>query len=107
MLSAHGLPGAIVTGIFGKGAGVDPNTADRQAGALSERFAKVQPIPRAGLPDDIARGALYLASDAAAFVNGIDLTIDGGLLTGTRFSAATAARKEMQESLRTLAREAG
>jgi NAD(P)-dependent dehydrogenase (short-subunit alcohol dehydrogenase family) len=100
-------PGAIVTGIFGKGAGVDPNTADRQAGALTERFAKSQPIPRAGLPDDIARGALYLASDASSFVNGIDLTIDGGLLSGTRFSAATAARKEMQESLRTLARQTG
>ena len=31
-----------------------------------------------GKPQDIANGYLYLASDEAAFVNGICLTIDGG-----------------------------
>jgi NAD(P)-dependent dehydrogenase (short-subunit alcohol dehydrogenase family) len=100
-------PGAIVTGIFGKGAGLDPNVADRQADVLRERFNKAQPIPRAGLPDDIARGALYLASDAASFVNGIDLLIDGGMNTGTRFSAASAGRGELLESLRKTAQRDG
>jgi NAD(P)-dependent dehydrogenase (short-subunit alcohol dehydrogenase family) len=105
-LGEHGVrvnsisPGAIVTGIFAKGAGVDATVADQQADQLTERFAKQQPIPRAGLPDDIARGALYLASDAASFVNGTDLLIDGGMITGTRFSVATAGRREMQEALR-------
>jgi NAD(P)-dependent dehydrogenase (short-subunit alcohol dehydrogenase family) len=93
-------PGAIVTGIFGKGAGVDPDVADRQAAQLAEGFAALQPIPRAGLPEDIARGALYLASDASGFVNGTDLLIDGGMISGTRFSAATAARKALQDGLR-------
>jgi len=36
-------------------------------------------IPRIGQPDDIVAGALYLASDAAAFTTGITLTIDGGV----------------------------
>jgi NAD(P)-dependent dehydrogenase (short-subunit alcohol dehydrogenase family) len=105
-LGEHGVrvnslsPGAIVTGIFAKGAGVDATVADQQAGQLAVRFAKQQPIPRAGLPDDIARGALYLASDASSFVNGTDLLIDGGMITGTRFSVATAGRKEMQDALR-------
>jgi NAD(P)-dependent dehydrogenase (short-subunit alcohol dehydrogenase family) len=110
-LGEHGVrvnslsPGAIVTGIFGKGAGVDPDIADQQAGMLTERFAKLQPIPRAGLPDDIAHGALYLASDASGFVNGTDLLIDGGLITGTRFSVGAAARKEMQDALRANAQQ--
>ncbi len=112
-LGEHGVrvnslsPGFVVTGIFGKGAGIDPDTADRQAGMLEERLAKLQPIPRAGLPDDIARGALYLASDASGFVNGADLLIDGGLTSGTRFSVAAAGRKEMQDALRTNARQTG
>jgi 3-oxoacyl-[acyl-carrier protein] reductase len=36
------------------------------------------PIGKWGLPDDIANGYLYLASDEASFVTGICLTIDGG-----------------------------
>ncbi|MCX6623947.1 MAG: SDR family NAD(P)-dependent oxidoreductase, partial [Acidobacteria bacterium] len=37
-----------------------------------------QPIGRLGKPEEIANMALYLASDAAGFVNGSVLTIDGG-----------------------------
>jgi 3-oxoacyl-[acyl-carrier protein] reductase len=36
------------------------------------------PLGHWGVPDDIANGYLYLASDEASFVNGICLTIDGG-----------------------------
>ncbi len=36
------------------------------------------PIGHWGVPDDIANGYLYLASDEASFVSGICLTIDGG-----------------------------
>ena len=36
------------------------------------------PLGHWGVPDDIANGYLYLASDEAAFVSGICLTIDGG-----------------------------
>jgi 3alpha(or 20beta)-hydroxysteroid dehydrogenase len=41
-----------------------------------------QPIARPGEPDDIAAAVLYLASDAAAFVTGAVLAVDGGLTAG-------------------------
>ncbi len=105
-LGEHGIrvnsisPGAIVTGIFAKGVGLDADASDLATQGLTERFAKAQPIPRAGLPDDIARAALYLASDASSFVNGHDLVVDGGLIAGTRFSQTVAGRREMYAALK-------
>ena len=37
-----------------------------------------QLLGRLGLPEEIARAAVYLASDASAFMTGSDLLIDGG-----------------------------
>lgn len=41
-----------------------------------------QPMGRLGQTAEIAEAALYLASDAAAFITGTELVIDGGLLAG-------------------------
>ncbi len=41
------------------------------------------PVRRMGEPRDVALAYLYLASDEAAFVNGIVLSVDGGLVLGT------------------------
>src|ERR1700722_16479569 len=70
-------PGAIVTGIFGKNAGLEVSKAYQVAGVVKEGFATIQPIPRAGLPEDIAMAAVFLASDGSGFVNGQDLVING------------------------------
>jgi NAD(P)-dependent dehydrogenase (short-subunit alcohol dehydrogenase family) len=43
--------------------------------------AAKQPLGRLGLPADIASAALFLASDAASWVTGETMVIDGGLLT--------------------------
>jgi meso-butanediol dehydrogenase/(S,S)-butanediol dehydrogenase/diacetyl reductase len=43
-----------------------------------ELAKKQTPSTRLGLPSDIATAALYLASDAAGFINGHNLVIDGG-----------------------------
>jgi NAD(P)-dependent dehydrogenase (short-subunit alcohol dehydrogenase family) len=40
------------------------------------------PLRRAATPDDVARAVLYLASDAASFVNGASLVVDGGFVAG-------------------------
>jgi NAD(P)-dependent dehydrogenase (short-subunit alcohol dehydrogenase family) len=79
-------PGPTVTGIFGKAVGLSDDQADREIDGLAERFAKLQPIPRAGLPADIAAAALFLASDAASFVNGVDLVVAGGSVGGLQWT---------------------
>ncbi|MBI3513692.1 MAG: glucose 1-dehydrogenase [Proteobacteria bacterium] len=93
-------PGAIVTGVFAKAIGIDSDVADRHLATVTARFAEAQPIPRAGMPEDIARAALYLASDAGSFVNGIDLVVDGGAIVGNRFSAGVAARRALVEAVK-------
>ena len=93
-------PGAILTGIFGKVAGLPTEMADDHLEPLAARFAKYQPVPRAGLPDDIAGAAVYLASDASTFVNGHDLVVDGGLIAGRPFSLSSALGAEIGAALR-------
>ena len=46
--------------------------------AARSRSVPLHPVGRLGQPDEIALAALYLASDASAFVTGSDLLIDGG-----------------------------
>jgi NAD(P)-dependent dehydrogenase (short-subunit alcohol dehydrogenase family) len=54
---------------------------DRAADPEAERANLVarQPLGRLGEPDEMAKAALYLASDDAAFITGTALVIDGGL----------------------------
>jgi NAD(P)-dependent dehydrogenase (short-subunit alcohol dehydrogenase family) len=58
----------------------DPDQAYREALAR-------HPIGRLGEPEDIAGGILYLASDEASWVTGVNLLIDGGFTTGTGAAA--------------------
>lgn len=49
----------------------------------AERYANIKartPMARWGRPDDIAGAALFLCSDAAAFITGVTLPVDGGYL---------------------------
>jgi 3-oxoacyl-[acyl-carrier protein] reductase len=48
-----------------------------------ESMAQKTPLGRMGAPEDIANGFVWLASDAAKFVSGAVLSIDGGLVLGT------------------------
>ncbi len=94
-------PGAIVTGIFAKNAGVEASKADRLTDVIKGAFASLQPIPRAGIPEDIAQAAVFLASDGSSFINCQDIVVDGGMTSITRgWSASAAARGEMGKRLK-------
>jgi NAD(P)-dependent dehydrogenase (short-subunit alcohol dehydrogenase family) len=69
-------PGGVDTPIFEKFMG--PNRAPE----LKKMYAEITPLGRIGHPEDIASAALFLASDAARFVTGAILTVDGGLNLG-------------------------
>ncbi len=47
---------------------------------LRTAFAANLPLGRMGTPDEIAKVALFLASDDSSYVNGIELFVDGGLV---------------------------
>ena len=47
---------------------------------MFEKLSKTQPIGRMGKPEEIASLALYLCSDEAAFITGVNYSIDGGFV---------------------------
>jgi NAD(P)-dependent dehydrogenase (short-subunit alcohol dehydrogenase family) len=54
--------------------------ADVAAGTIDEQlYLDLVPAKRLGMPKDVGELAVYLASDAAAYVNGSCITIDGAL----------------------------
>jgi NAD(P)-dependent dehydrogenase (short-subunit alcohol dehydrogenase family) len=68
------LPGAVRTPMLEREAAGAPDTR-----AQLERFAAQHPLGRMGEPQDVARVAVFLASDEAAFVTGACYAVDGGM----------------------------
>jgi 2-keto-3-deoxy-L-fuconate dehydrogenase len=63
---------------------VDGYLAEHYPGREPEMFealSRTQPIGRMGRPEEVAELALFLCSDAAAFITGSNYTIDGGFVT--------------------------
>lgn len=75
-------PGYVVTGAFQKAAGLTREAYGKRRDAVKAHFATLQSIRRAGMPEDIAKAALWLASEDSSFVNGANLVVDGGLSNG-------------------------
>jgi NAD(P)-dependent dehydrogenase (short-subunit alcohol dehydrogenase family) len=92
-------PGLIATSIFGASMGLPREVADQMAARVVEVAHTVQPIPKAGMPEDIARAALYLASDDSVFVTGTHIVVDGGITIGGRSAWDPNAASPFLEAL--------
>ncbi len=92
--SKHGLIGLTKTAaIESAGAGIRVNAIcpgvirtdmiDRVTGGskeIEQNYIAMEPVGRMGTPDEIAEAVVWLCSDAASFVTGAALAVDGGLL---------------------------
>lgn len=67
-------PGCVDTPIIHRTPGLPPEAIP----ALREEMIKNTPMHRLGEPEELARAALFLASDEASFITGIDMLVDGG-----------------------------
>jgi NAD(P)-dependent dehydrogenase (short-subunit alcohol dehydrogenase family) len=57
---------------------IDTPLASRQSVDVIERIVSTIPMGRMGEPEEVAKAALFLASDDSSFVTGIELFVDGG-----------------------------
>lgn len=80
------LPGFINTNIFTTTLEVPDAVKDTAKAMIAQMSANAQPVKRGGQPRDIAEACAFLASEAAGFVNGTGLLVDGGLTIGQRGS---------------------
>jgi len=80
------LPGFINTNIFTTALEVPDETKHIAKSMIAQMSANAQPVKRGGMPRDIAEACAFLASEAASFVTGTSLLVDGGLTIGQRGS---------------------
>ena len=97
-------PGPIATAILAKALGMETAKAEQATGKIKEIYAKASPIPRSGIPDDIAQCVLWLASDRSTYVNATDIVVDGGVLGGRNYSQHQEGLKQVQGGARDLSR---
>jgi NAD(P)-dependent dehydrogenase (short-subunit alcohol dehydrogenase family) len=79
-------PGFINTNIFTTSLEVPAELEAQAKGAIAMMSQAAQPVARGGQPNDIGEAVLYLCSEAASFVNGTSIIVDGGLTIGPRHS---------------------
>jgi meso-butanediol dehydrogenase/(S,S)-butanediol dehydrogenase/diacetyl reductase len=80
------LPGTIATPIWN-------DRLARNPAALDEA-ARMYPLGRVGTVDDVAAAVLFLASDDAAWITGVGLPVDGGILAAGRSEFALSHETE-------------
>ena len=73
-------PGLIETGM------TEPLFTAARARGSEAKIGQLNPLTRYGIPEEVARVALFLASDAASYVNGQNCAVDGGLSSTLPFA---------------------
>lgn len=106
-LGRHGVrvncicPGYIATPLFGRGMGLAGAELSASVEAASAAFVDLQPLKRAGRPEDIAAAAAWLSSPDASFVTGHALVVDGGASVGGDWDPANGRGRVVRQALDT------
>ncbi len=72
------LPGLIHTAMWDRAAGEIAAAAGTTAEAILERNGKGVPVGRYGTSEEVAAAVVFLCSNAASYINGVALAVDGG-----------------------------
>ena len=64
--------------MLGRFSGTMSSKNNMQNPVFVKQYSKRTPLKRLGKPEEIATTALYLASDAASYVSGATIAVDGG-----------------------------
>ncbi|EDL49253.1 SDR family NAD(P)-dependent oxidoreductase [Erythrobacter sp. SD-21] len=91
-LARHGIrvnavqPGFINTNIFTSSMDMPEDMVHVAKAVIAQMSSNAQPVARGGQPRDIAEAVAFLASDAASFMTGASMLVDGGITLGPRHS---------------------
>ncbi len=77
-------PGFINTNIFTASVEMPADRIDTAKAMIAQMSSNAQPVARGGQPVDIANAVAFLCSDAASFMTGTSLLVDGGITIGQR-----------------------
>jgi NAD(P)-dependent dehydrogenase (short-subunit alcohol dehydrogenase family) len=92
-------PGYIATPLFGRGMGLAGAELSASVEAASAAFVDLQPLKRAGRPEDIAAAAAWLSSQDASFVTGHALVVDGGASVGGDWDSSKGRGRAVRREL--------
>ncbi|MEM6857961.1 MAG: SDR family NAD(P)-dependent oxidoreductase [Pseudomonadota bacterium] len=102
-------PGFINTNIFTESLEIPEEMKTMAKAVIAQASSNAQPVARGGQPIDIANAVAFLASDAANFMTGTSMLVDGGLTIGPRHSwdaeaeSPLAALMAMEEQVKAAA----
>ena len=92
-------PGPTRTPMTASIGGVPEDKVEELADVSMECMRGRMPLGRLGMPEDVANAAVFLASDLAAQITGVDLAVDGGETLGNMENTADIIQQRFMEML--------